>query len=126
MRLSKAIGFGLMCIFFWRVCPEALSAEKLKIDVEKLATAINRAENSVKYPYGIKSINTHGDKDLARRICINTINHQLKNWKSAGSKGDFIEFLGRTYCPPAAHPLNKNWVRNVKHFYEARNGKDRK
>ena len=88
-------------------------------DNERLANAIYKAEHSIKYPYGIKSINTHGDKVLARRICINTIKHAKKDFKG----GDFIVFLGSRYCPTtirSEYYLNKNWVNNVKRFYERR------
>ena len=94
------------------------------IDQEKLCEAIGKAENSVKYPYGIKSINTHEDKVLARKICINTINNNLARWQWARQQGDtrdFIEYLGSRFCPinspddPAG--LNKNWIQNVKYYF---------
>ena len=93
------------------------------IDQEKLVEAIGRAENSVKYPYGIKSINTHGDKALARKICLNTINNNLARWQWARQNGDnrdFIEFLGARFCPvnsPDDNGTNQFWVKNVKKFY---------
>ena len=93
------------------------------IDQEKLVEAIGKAENSVKYPYGIKSINTHGDKVLARRICLNTVNNNLARWQWARQQGDtrdFIEFLGARFCPVNATDdptgLNKNWIRNIRFF----------
>ncbi len=49
-----------------------------------------------------------------QRALCESINSALKRWDG---KSDFVEFLGRTYCPPNAHPLNKNWVRNVRYFY---------
>lgn len=86
-------------------------------DVERLANAIYRAEGGAKtsHPYGILA---HYKHTTPRQACINTINHQLKHWNG---KGDFIEFLGKTYCPIGAkndpQGLNKNWVRLVKYFY---------
>jgi len=83
---------------------------------DQIANAIYKAENSKKYPYGIKSINTHSNKEYARRICLNTIrNNRIRFTKQTEYK-DFIEFLGNRYCPPKAHKLNKNWVRNVQYF----------
>lgn len=83
---------------------------------EKIADAIYRAENSVKYPYGIKSIDTHGDKNYARKICLNTIRNNRKRFAKQTEHTDFIVFLGSRYCPPTAHSLNKNWVKNVKYW----------
>ena len=31
--------------------------------------------------------------------------------------GEFIEYLGKRYCPPGVHRLNRHWVRNVKYWY---------
>lgn len=101
------------------------------IDQERLADAIYKAENSIKYPYGIKSVNTHGDKVYARKICLNTINNNLARWqwaKQNGDKRDFIEFLGARYAPTKGATddptrLNNNWVGNVKRLYMAKLGK---
>ncbi len=82
----------------------------------QICEAIGKAENSVKYPYGIKSIDTHGDKDYARKICLNTIGNNRKRFANQTKYKDYIEFLGSRYCPPKAHKLNRNWVKNVK-FY---------
>lgn len=91
-------------------------------DYEKLANAIGRAENSTKYPYGIISINTHGDKVLARRICINTCKNNYVRWKKAGSKGDYLTFLSNRYCPIGAgndpKGLNRNWIKNVRFYLD--------
>lgn len=82
----------------------------------KIAHAIYHAENSHKYPYGIKSIPTFGNKEYARQICLNSIRNARRRWELSGRRGDFICFLSRRYCPRKEHRLNKNWVRNVK-FY---------
>ena len=95
------------------VHPRPLSAQN-SANVERLADAIYKAEGGAKtkYPYGILTRYKH---TTPRQACINTIKHALKDWNK---KGDFIEFLGSRYCPPKAHPLNKNWVKNVKAIYE--------
>ncbi len=82
---------------------------------EAIATAIYRAENSKKYPYGIKSINTHSNKEYARKICLNSIRNAKKRWIKAGMPEDFISYMGRRFSPPE---INPNWVRLVKHFLE--------
>ena len=80
---------------------------------DEIVAAIYRTENSVKYPYGIKSINTHGDKEKARKICLNSVRNGRKRWIRAGRPDDLIIHIGRRYSPPA---INPNWVRLVKHF----------
>ena len=96
----------------------------------KLVEAIGKAENSIKYPYGIKSIDTHGDRAYARRICYNTVKNnwvryeRSKTGHSRGLGGDFLTFLGQRYCPtsgkltPLETALNRNWVSNVRFYYE--------
>ena len=85
------------------------------INVERLANAIDKAENSRSHPYGIMA---HYKTTTPRQACINTINHALRDWNG---KGDFISFLGDRYAPlnvandPAG--LNRNWKSNVRKFY---------
>lgn len=97
------------------LCVSDASAEVINVD--KLADAIYKAENSVKFPYGIKSIDTKSDAVYARKICINTIKNNIKRYNKSDKSVDYITFLGNRYCPPNVHSLNKNWVRNVKKFY---------
>ena len=114
MKKLSAILFGMACVFCWQIGEDCLGAEKPKIDVEKLADAIFIAEGvKSKHPYGILTVYIHTSP---RQACINTINSNYRRWDG---RGDFIEYLGKTYCPPNAHPLNKNWVKNVKRLFEA-------
>jgi len=85
---------------------------------EQIAQAIYYAEGGTKtkYPYGIKSIPTYGNKEYAYKICLNTIRNNKKRFAKQNKYTDFIEFLGSRYCPPQVHRLNKNWVRNVKYY----------
>ena len=89
-----------------------------EINIEKLATAIYYAEGGVKtnHPYGILIKYKY---TTPKQACINTIKHALRDWNG---KGDFIVFLGNRYCPIGANNdpkrLNKNWIKNVKYFYE--------
>jgi len=86
------------------------------IDVNRLANAIYKAENSKAHPYGILA---HYKHTTLRQACINTINHALKDWNE---QGDFIAFLGSRYCPVGAkndpRGLNRNWIKNVHYYYE--------
>lgn len=88
------------------------------IDVNRLASAIGRAENSKAHPYGILA---HYKHTSARQACINTIKHAMVDW-SEDMRVDFITFLGRRYCPIGADNdptgLNKNWIKNVRYYYE--------
>lgn len=85
------------------------------INIQSLANAIYRAENSRSHPYGIMNTYKHTSP---RQACINTISHRLKLWDG---KGDFITYLSKTYAPQGASNdptnLNKNWIKNVTFFY---------
>jgi hypothetical protein len=84
---------------------------------EAIADAIYLAEGGkrAKVPYGILSVKVK-DEAEARRVCINTIRNHKKRHANHNCGLDFITCLGNRYCPPTAHALNKNWVKNVKHF----------
>lgn len=51
-----------------------------------------------------------------------TVQKNYDRWIKAGSKGDFIAFLGARYCPVGADNdpdgLNKNWIPNVTKWVE--------
>ena len=76
---------------------------------DQIANAIYKTENSKKYPYGVKSINTNGNEAYARKICLNSIRNARKSCVGQ----DLIVCMGNRYSPPATNP---NWVRLVKHF----------
>lgn len=82
----------------------------------EIVEAIGKAENSKKYPYGIKSIDTKGNVEYARKICFNSVVNGRRRWEKAGKPCDLISFIGLRFCPPAAHQLNSNWVSLVKYF----------
>ena len=85
----------------------------------QIADAIYKAEGGkkTKYPYGIRSVSCNGE-DGCRKVCLNSIHNAKKRWEKAGKPEDFIVFMGRRYCPPKAHSLNSNWVKNVRYFLE--------
>lgn len=97
----------------------ATTAYAQTVDVDRLAEAIRQQENSYNHPYGIlRDYCRPGDPDgQCKKGCIQTINKRLKMWKAEGGQGDFISYLGKSYCPPTAHPLNKHWVGGVTYFY---------
>lgn len=84
--------------------------------IEQIANAIYKAEggNKTRHPYGILKKYKH---TTPRQACINTIKHAKADWNG---KGDFIVVLGSRYCPVNAHPLNRNWVKNVKYFLDSK------
>jgi hypothetical protein len=85
-----------------------------------IVAAIRYAENGKTYEYGI--IHKRCPKGYRAQAgwCAATVQKNYDRWVKAGSKGDFITYLGGVYCPVGAkndpHGLNKNWVKNVKHF----------
>ncbi len=90
---------------------------------EEIVNAIYKAENSVKYPYGIKSLKyeNRDDRSLnkhdwARMICLNTVRNQKVRHSKHDCGKDYLTCLWLRYCPPEAHKLNKNWLENVKFF----------
>ena len=109
--MALAMGLLLLCLLF----PSCARADG--IDIDRLANAIYKAEGGArtKHPYGILA---KYKTTTPRQACINTIKSNLKRWNG---KGDFIDALGKVYCPIGASNdpkgLNKNWTRNVKHFY---------
>ena len=111
-----AIAVGILCVVI--VAVVILTAKPAKaetIDVESLATAIGKAENSTTHPYGIMA---HYKHTTPRQACINTINHALRDWDG---NGDFISFLQKRYAPIGAdndpRGLNRFWTKNVRMFY---------
>ena len=94
---------------------------------ERLSDCIYHIEGgaNTKYPYGIKSIPTNGNKELARKYCINTVRNNFYRWQAKGSKGDYLTFLANAYCPIGASDdpkgLNKNWLRNLRSQLDKQN-----
>ena len=98
----------LYTLIFYAVMVSVCHAEPTD---SQIVEAIGKAENSVKYPYGVKSINTHGNKAYARQICLNSVRNARK--RCVGQ--DLIVCMGKRYSPP---DINPNWVRLVKYFLE--------
>ena len=89
--------------------------------IDEIVEAIGKAENGkdwqakeVKYPYGIKSIDTKGDVEYAKQICKNSVVNNYKRWIKAGKLKGFLEFMRDRFCPLSDSKLNQYWVDNVK------------
>lgn len=100
---------------------QSVRAEEIKYTNDQIANAIYKAEGGAKtrHPYGIKSINTYGNKEYARKICLNTIRNNRKRFAKQTKYKDFILFLGSRFCPtniPSEYSLNRHWVKNVYYF----------
>jgi len=116
MKLYKAfLMLGIVAFLMGAAYGFAYASQ---INVEKLADSIFIAEGGTKtrHPYGIL---TKYKVTTPRQACINTINHAIRDWDGSG---DFIVFLGSRYCPIGAENdptgLNKNWVKNVRYYYD--------
>ena len=119
MKLIYLFIIVLLSILFIASC-YATSAWDNFTD-EQIVNAIYQAENSVKYPYGIKSIDTKGDKEYARKICFNSVRNGRARWEKAGRPDDLITHIGLRYCPVGAdndNGTNKFWTKNVKFFLD--------
>lgn len=108
-----------LLIFILLLGLSAPAWSKEVIDIDRLANAIYKAEGvNSKHPYGILTKYKH---TTPRQACINTIKSNLKRFNNQKKEKDFIVFMSKTYCPIGAKNdptgLNKNWVKNVKHFY---------
>lgn len=81
----------------------------------KVVDAIYIAEGGAKAikPFGILSVPCEGYADC-RKVCYNTVRNNWRRWEKAGRPGEYLDFLGNRYAPPQAHPLNKNWIPNVR------------
>lgn len=89
------------------------------IDVERIADAIYLIEGGkkTKYPYGVKSVNTRGNKAKARNICINTIVNTHKRWIDDNKPIHFLDYLANRYCPPTVDRVgNRRWKTNIRKY----------
>lgn len=94
-----------------------MSAAQLEAKYGKIADAIYKVEggSKTKHPYGVLSVQTSDP----RHVCLVTIYHNEVRWQSAGSNGDFLDYLANVYCPKSADPKgNKNWHTNIHKFLD--------
>ena len=89
------------------------------IDTERIADAIYVIEGGkkTKYPYGVKSVNTRGNRSKARIVCINTIVNTHKRWIADNKPIHFLDYLANRYCPPSVDRVgNARWKKNIKKY----------
>jgi len=110
------------CIVLAGLTSQAINFNSNKLssgDVRQISTAIYKIENSTKYPFGVRSINTHGDYATAQKICENTIKNNFRRWNQTNKSIDFLTYLGNVYCPTkgkitlSEKKYNKYWIINI-------------
>ena len=92
---------------------------ELRSKLAPVVAAIRFAENGRKgREYGILHARVKPTYRSQAGWCAATVQKNFDRWTKAGSKGDFITFLGNRYCPVGAENdptgLNKHWIKNVK------------
>lgn len=88
-------------------------------DYSAIVNAIWKAEGGLKssVPYGIMYKGCDWEhEDFCRQISINTVRNQWGRHSKHNHDLTYLECLAERYAPKAAHPLNKNWLPNVKYF----------
>ena len=92
-----------------------------------IVSAIRYAENGGKgREYGILHKRVKPTYRSQAGWCSATVQKNYDRWIKAGSKGDFISFLGSRYCPIGAendpNGLNAHWINNVTHYAKQHGG----
>ena len=94
---------------------------ELRSKLAPYVSAIRYAENGKKYEYGIIHKNCKPGYRNQAGWCAATVQKNYDRWVKAGSKGEFVVFLGKRYCPVGAkndpNGLNKHWIGNVRKLY---------
>lgn len=90
-------------------------------ELTPIVAAIRYAENGgAGKEYGILHARVKPTYRSQAGWCAATVQKNYDRWTKAGSKGPFIHFLGRRYCPIGAdndpNGLNKHWIPNVTKF----------
>lgn len=96
---------------------------KLHSKLAPYVSAIRYAENGrAGREYGCLSKYAK-DRGYRRQAgeCACTVQKNYDRWVKAGSKGEFVVFLGKRYCPVGADNdptgLNQHWIKNVRKLY---------
>jgi len=108
--------FFILCfLIFAGVSTQARASEITPQDFNRVVDAIYRIEGGAraKKPFGILSVPCSG-YGACRKICANTVQNNFRRWTKAGRPGDYLAFLANRYAPVSAHPLNKNWLPNLR------------
>jgi len=94
---------------------------ELRTELSRYVAAIRYAENGKTYQYGI--IHKRCPKGYRNQAgwCAATVQKNYDRWIKAGSKGEFVVFLGKRYCPVGVDndpdKLNRHWIGNVRKFH---------
>ena len=96
---------------------------KLRKELSRYVAAIRYAENGGKgRQYGILDKRVKPTYRSQAGWCAATVQKNYDRWVKAGSKGEFVVFLGKRYCPVGAdndpNGLNNHWINNVEEFYK--------
>lgn len=112
---------ALIIVLLFSIFCKKSHSEVIYSTVE-VCDAIYRAEGgaNAQYLYGIKSVK-YASVTEAQEICMRTVRHARRDFNLLKTNEDFIEFLGRRYCPIGYGKNNKYWVKNVKWFIEHKN-----
>jgi len=89
-----------------------------------IVNAIEKVENSKRFPFGIKSIPLKGDTEqeryeYAKRICFNTVRNNWLRFNNLDNKDKqkyhcYLDFLAERYCSEKVDSIgHKNWVKNI-------------
>jgi len=93
---------------------------ELRAKLAPIVAAIRYAENGKTYQYGIIHKRCKAGYRNQAGWCAATVQKNWDRWVKAGSKGEFITYLGGIYCPIGVKNdptgLNKHWIKNVKKF----------
>jgi hypothetical protein len=95
---------------------------ELRTKLAPYVAAIRYAENGGKgKEYGILHPRVKPTYRSQAGWCAATVQKNYDRWVKAGSKGEFVVFLGKRYCPVGAdndpNGLNKHWIGNVRKLY---------
>jgi len=90
-------------------------------ELAPIVAAIRYAENGrAGREYGILHPRVKPTYRSQAGWCAATVQKNYDRWVKAGSKGEYIAFLGGRYCPlddpRDKDKLNKHWIPNVKKF----------
>ena len=117
-----------------KACADAFNnaiEENIRVECREMlapiVSAIRYAENGGKgREYGILHKRVKPTYRSQAGWCSATVQKNYDRWVKAGSKGDFISFLGSRYCPIGAendpNGLNAHWINNVTHYAKQHRG----
>ena len=94
---------------------------ELRSKLAPIVAAIRYAENGRRgREYGILHKRCPNTYRAQAGWCAATVQKNYDRWVKAGSKGEFITYLGGIYCPIGVKNdptgLNKHWIKNVNKF----------